>query len=239
MELERIVMSWSGGKDSCMALHELRASAEYEVAMLLTTITRDQDRISMHGVRRTLLQAQAEALGLPLREVSIPATCSNADYERLMGKALGALRGEGFSTIAFGDLYLADIRAYRDRLVEANGMRALYPVWGRDTADFAQAVIALGYRAVTTTVDPAVLDQSYAGRLLGQSFLADLPEGVDPCGENGEFHSFVFDGPLFARPIPFRVAERETRNSLCFCDLEPSSLCDATFPAQDMERQAC
>lgn len=232
-------MSWSGGKDSCMALDELEGSGEYEVAMLLTTITRDYDQISMHGVDRTLLHDQADALNLPLREVFIPASCSNADYERLMGEALGALRAEGFETVGFGDLFLADVRAYRDRLMAANAMRALYPVWGRDTGDFVDEFIGRGFKAVTTCVDLAVLDQSYSGRLIDETFLADLPDNVDPCGENGEFHSFVFDGPPFARPVPFRIGERVTRGSLCFCDLEPSSLCEAAFPVQEMERQAC
>ncbi len=232
-------MSWSGGKDSCMALHELRVLGEYEVAVLLTTITSEQDRISMHGVRRELLHAQADALAVPLREIFIPASCSNEDYERVMGEALGALKAEGLETVAFGDLYLADIRAYRDRLMASNNMRALYPVWGRETSEFVRQFIGDGFRAVTTCVDLAALDESHAGRLIDEAFLAKLPEGVDPCGENGEFHSFVFDGPAFRRPIPFQVGERVTRGSLCFCDLEPSSLCDATFPAQEMDRQAC
>ena len=207
--------------------------------MLLTTITSEYDRISMHGVRRELLHAQADALGVPLREIFIPASCSNDDYERVMGEALGGLRADGLGEVAFGDLFLADIRAYRDRLMASNGMRALYPVWGRDTGDFVRHFIGQGFKAVTTCVDLAVLDQSYAGRLIDEAFLADLPRAVDPCGENGEFHSFVFDGPIFARPIPYQIGERVTRGSLCFCDLEPSPLCDATLPAQEMDRQAC
>ena len=237
--MERIALSWSGGKDSCMTLHELKQSDRYEVALLLTTVTRDHERVSMHGVRRSLLHEQAEALGLPLREVFIPASCSNADYEELMGAALGTLRREGLTTVAFGDLFLADVREYRDRLIAKNGMEALYPVWGRTTDEFVRDFISQGFRAVTSCVDLAKLDESYAGRLLDEAFLADLPEGVDPCGENGEFHSFVFDGPAFARPVPFRVGERVTRGSLCFCDLEPCSLCEASFSAQQMERHAC
>lgn len=237
--MERIVMSWSGGKDSCKALHELRGSSEYEVAMLLTTVTSDYGRISIHGVRRALLHEQADALGLPLREVLIPASCSNADYERLMGEALHHLRAEGFAAVGYGDLFLADIRAYRDRLMAANHMRAVYPVWGRDTAEFADQFIDEGFEAVITCVDLAVLDGSFAGRIFDRSFLADLPEGVDPCGENGEFHSFVFDGPSFGRRVTFKTGERVTRGTLCFCDLEPSSLCDPISSAERMERQAC
>jgi len=222
--LERIVMSWSGGKDSCKALHELRESGEVAVSMLLTTVTTEYDRVSMHGVRRELVHAQAEALRLPLRELFIPASCSNADYERLMGESLSELREEGFGTIAFGDLHLADIRAYRDRLMAANGMRALYPVWGRDTAVFFEEFVRDGFRAVTACVDLAVLDESFAGRMLDRAFAGDLPAGADPCGENGEYHSFVFDGPAFARPVDIRIGERVTRGSFCFCDLEPAWL---------------
>lgn len=222
--MERIALSWSGGKDSCKALYELTAGGAFEVAALLTSVTREHDRISMHGVRRALLHAQAEALGMPLRELFLPTSCSNADYERLMGEVLADLRAEGLDTIAYGDLHLADIREYRDRLVAANRMHPLYPVWGRDTAAFVREFIAQGFKAVTVCVDLNALDESFAGRLIDEAFLADLPDGVDPCGENGEYHSFVFDGPPFARPVPFRIGERVTRGSLCFCDLEPNPL---------------
>ena len=217
-------MSWSGGKDSCKALYELQQGGDHEVAALLTTVTRDHDRISMHGVRRTLLHMQAEALGLPVRELFLPTTCSNDDYERLMGEAFAELRADGFDTIGYGDLHLADIRAYRDRLMAANGMRAIYPVWERDTSAFLREFIAQAFKAVTVCVDLNALDESFAGRVIDEAFLADLPDGVDPCGENGEFHSFVFGGPPFARPVPFRTGERVTRGTLCFCDLEPTSL---------------
>lgn len=232
-------MSWSGGKDSCKALHELGRTGEHQVAALLTTVTLDYDRVSMHGVRRQLLHQQADALGLPVREVFIPTSCSNADYEQLWGEALAGLRAEGFATVAYGDLYLADIRAYRDRLMEANGMRAIYPVWGRDTAEFVREFIRDGFEAVTTCVDLKMLDESFAGRLIDEAFLADLPEGVDRCGENGEFHSFVFDGPLFSRPVPFRTGERVTRSGFCFCDLEPASLWSQDQSEQGTECQPC
>jgi uncharacterized protein (TIGR00290 family) len=217
-----VVMSWSGGKDSCVALHELQRSGAYEVAGLLTTVTRDYDRISMHGVRRDLLARQAEALGLPLHEVFIPANASNADYEAAMDEALAAQRARGVATVAFGDLFLEDIRAYRDGMAARNAMSAVYPVWARDTRAFIGEFIDAGFKAVIVCVDLAVLDASFAGRPIDADLLAALPAGVDPCGENGEFHTFVFDGPNFSRPIDISVGERVTRGAFCFCDLTPS-----------------
>jgi len=237
--VERIVLSWSGGKDSCKTLHELQQAGTFEVALLLTTVTQDYDRISMHGVRRQLLHEQADSLGLPLKEVFIPTACANEDYERLMGEALGDLRRDGFTKVAYGDLYLAEIRAYRDRLMEANGVRAVYPVWGRDTAEFIDAFIGEGFKAVTTCVDLAVLRKRHAGRMIDRAFLEDLPANADPCGENGEFHSFVFDGPPFAWPVDFRIGERVTRGSFCFCDLVPPSLWSVEHPDKGTERQPC
>jgi uncharacterized protein (TIGR00290 family) len=219
--LERIILSWSGGKDSCMALKQLRESGEFEVAGLLTTITGDYDRISMHGVRRALLQQQAAALSLPLHEVIIPPKCSNADYEAAMGTALAELRGQGIRTVAFGDLFLEDIRAYRDRMMATVEMTTLYPVWGRDTRAFIREFIDLGFKAVTCCVDLAKLDESFSGRLIDEAFLADLPPDIDPCGENGEFHTLVFDGPSFSRPVEFAIGERVARDGFGFCDLEP------------------
>lgn len=234
--MEPVLMSWSGGKDSCMALFALQQTG-FEVAGLMTTITREIDRISIHGVRRDLLRQQAAAIGLPLEEVFIPASCSNADYENAMDAALAAYRERCIRTVAFGDLFLEDIRAYRDRLLERNGMRAFYPVWGQDTGEFVQEFIREGFKAVLTCVDLAVLDPSFAGRSIDADLLADLPEGVDPCGENGEFHSFVFDGPNFSRPVSFHIGERVTRGAFCFCDLIPKELWVPT--SSEMERQPC
>jgi uncharacterized protein (TIGR00290 family) len=215
-----VLMSWSGGKDSCVALHELQRSGDYAVAGLITTVTRDYDRISMHGVRRDLLARQAEALGLPLHEVFISAGANNTDYEAAMAEALGVARASGVETVAFGDLYLADIRAYRDRMMAENRMSAVYPVWGRDTLGFVADFIQAGFKAVIVCVDLARLDASFAGRAIDAELLSALPPGVDPCGENGEFHTFVFDGPNFARPIDVSIGERVTREGFCFCDLE-------------------
>jgi uncharacterized protein (TIGR00290 family) len=218
-----VLMSWSGGKDSCVALHELQRSGGYEIAALLTTVTRDYDRISMHGVRRELLARQAEALGLPLHEVFIPASASNEDYEAAMVEALGVHRARGVKTVAFGDLFLEDIRAYRDRMMVQNQMSALYPVWARDTRAFIGDFIDAGFKAVIVCVDLAVLDASFAGRAIDAELLSALPAGVDPCGENGEFHTFVFDGPNFSLPVHISIGERVTRGSFCFCDLAPAA----------------
>jgi uncharacterized protein (TIGR00290 family) len=215
-------MCWSGGKDSCVALYELQRSPDHDVVGLLTTVTRDHDRISMHGVRRELLKAQADALGLPLDIVFIPAGASNADYESAMAEALGRHHAAGVRTVAFGDLFLADIRAYRDRMMAENGMTAIYPVWGRETRGFVEDFIAAGFRATLTCVDLAKLDASFAGHEIDTALLADLPEGIDPAGENGEFHSFVFDGPNFARPVGVRLGETVVRDGFGFRDLLPA-----------------
>jgi uncharacterized protein (TIGR00290 family) len=214
-----VLMSWSGGKDSCVALHRLRSDSAYEVVGLLTTITRDYDRISIHGVRRELLARQAEALGLPLHEILISANAGNAEYEAAMDTALAEQRAAGVRTVAFGDLFLADIRAYRDAMMARNGMSALYPVWGRDTDAFARDFIAAGFRATIVSVDLARLDLSFAGRAFDATLLRDLPEGVDPCGENGEFHSFVFDGPGFHHPLALTLGESVVRDGFGYRDL--------------------
>lgn len=217
-----VLMCWSGGKDSCMALHALQRSPEHQVTALLTTVTRDHDRISMHGVRRELLEAQADALGLPLDIAYIPAGASNADYEAAMAAALGRHHARGVRTVAFGDLFLADIRAYRDRMMAANGMTAIYPVWGRETRAFVENFIDAGFRATISCVDLAKLDASFAGRRIDAALLSDLPEGIDPAGENGEFHSFVSDGPIFARPVAIRLGETVSRDGFSFRDLLPA-----------------
>ena len=216
-----VVMSWSGGKDSCVALHELQQSPDWRVTHLLTTITRDYDRISMHGVRTELLEAQAAALGLPVDRVEIGIGASNDSYEAAMRAAIGRARAQGIETFAFGDLFLEDIRAYREAMFAPEKMRAIFPVWGRDSRRFAEDFIAAGFRAVLVCVDPRVLDASFAGRLYDADLLADLPLGVDPCGENGEFHTFVYDGPNFAAPIDIIIGERVIRDGFAFCDLIP------------------
>jgi len=220
-EPEDVLFCWSGGKDSAMALHALQAAGCVRVAALLTTITDEYDRISMHGVRRVLLERQAESIGLPLHPVLIPPQCVNAIYEQRMKAALAGHFARGVRRVAFGDIFLEDLRAYREKNLALAGMEALFPIWKRDTRELARDFVRLGFRAATVCVDARVLDASFAGRELNSAFFADLPAGVDPCGENGEFHTFVFDGPIFRRPIAFRVGEVVTRDGFCFCDLLP------------------
>jgi uncharacterized protein (TIGR00290 family) len=218
---ERVLLSWSGGKDSALALHELGRSDRYEVAALLTTVTEGTGRIGMHAVRRELLVEQAEALGLPLRELVVPPFPANEVYEAAMRGVLGEYAALGIRSVAFGDLFLEDIRAYRERLLAALDMEGVYPIWARDTAALAREFVGLGFRAVLVCVDLEVLDASFAGRELDRALLAELPSGVDPCGENGEFHTFVFDGPGFRAPVAFERGDVRRESSFAFCDLVP------------------
>ena len=219
-----VAISWSGGKDSSLALHELQQSPDYHVTTLLTTLSRETDRVGIHHVRRELIEQQAAAVVVPLRVVYIPTGASNAEYETALGSALANLKKEGIEHIAFGDLFLEDIRAYRDAFMARNGMRPLYPIWGRDTRQLATDFVAQGFKAVTSCVDLRALDTSFVGRVIDDDFLADLPATADPCGENGEFHSFVFDGPNFRHPIGFTAGERIEESPFCFCDLQPVGL---------------
>jgi uncharacterized protein (TIGR00290 family) len=215
-------LSWSGGKDSALALAALTAAGGPPPVALITTITEDHDRISMHGVRRELLLAQAAATGVELVEVRIPAAASNEIYEARMAEALARPPLEGVAEIAFGDLFLTDIRAYRETRCAAAGRRARFPLWLCDTAALARRFIAENFRARITCVDPAQLDSSFAGREYDALLLAELPAGVDPCGENGEFHTFVFDGPVFTGPIACRPGEVVQRDGFVFADLLPA-----------------
>jgi uncharacterized protein (TIGR00290 family) len=219
----QVVVSWSGGKDSCLALQELQQTPDVSVAALATTLTRDFDRISMHGVRRSLLERQAASLGLPLHLVEISMGAGNEEYETAMGQAFACFREQGITSVAFGDLFLEDVRAYRERLLERHGMVGRYPVWGRDTGVLIREFIGQGFRTAVVCVDPAQLDPSFAGRVIDEQFLADLPPHVDPCGENGEFHTFVFDGPIFSEPVRFSFGETVCRDAFWFCDLLPAA----------------
>jgi uncharacterized protein (TIGR00290 family) len=217
---EPVLLSWSGGKDSSLALHALRQTPGVEVCGLLTTVTEEYDRISMHGVRRTLLERQAEEAGLPLHIVSIPPDCPNETYETRMAAALEPHRAKGVRRVAFGDLFLEDIRAYRASKLAGAGMEALFPVWGLDTAQLARDFIAQGFEAILVCVDTHSLDASFAGRAFDEALLRDLPPGVDPCGENGEFHTFVHAGPIFRAPIAIQTGVQETRlERFRYCDL--------------------
>ncbi len=221
MAQEPIVVAWSGGKDSALALREVLRSGLYRVIALVTTCTEGYDRISMHGVRCALLAAQAESLGLPLVKVFIPQRCDNAEYEKRMKEVIFAFKSDGVSKVVFGDLFLEDIRAYRDRMLAEVGMTALYPLWGRDTTELASEFIDAGFEAMLVCVDPRKLEASFAGRRFDRQLLDDLPAGVDPCGENGEFHTFVSFGLIFQRPVECRQGPVVTREGFIFADLLP------------------
>lgn len=212
-------MCFSGGKDSALALYALQQSEAWRVETLITTVTDAYDRVSMHGVRRALVRDQAEAIGIPLVEVVVPPQSSNEIYERAMGEAFDRLYEDGIRRVAFGDIFLEDLREYRERQLAASGLECLFPIWRQPTAALARSFIRDGFEAVAVCIDPAVLDASFAGRSFDARFLADLPEGVDPCGENGEFHTFVWDGPILSRPIPVRRGEVVERDGFVFCDL--------------------
>jgi len=218
---EPILFCWSGGKDSAMALHTLLQQNEFRVVALLTTVTEGANRIAMHGVRRELLHRQAESLRLPLHEVSIPPQCVNPIYEARMEAALRHFYDQDVRKVAFGDIFLEDLRAYRERNLARIGMTAIFPIWKRDTRELIRYFHDHHFRAIAACVDSKALDFSFAGRELDESFFRALPPHADPCGENGEFHTFVFDGPIFQSPIPIRAGEVVNREGFIFCDLLP------------------
>jgi uncharacterized protein (TIGR00290 family) len=223
-EKEKALLSWSGGKDSAMALYELRVSGRYEVVSLLTTVAREYGRISHHGVRVELLERQAAALGMPLHIVELPAhECTNEVYEAAMAEALQPYLDAGVRTVAFGDIFLRDLREYREQNLARVGMRGVFPIWERDTTELVKTFLELGFKARVACVDAEKLDASFAGRPLDRHFLDDLPGGIDPCGENGEFHTFVYDGPLFSQPVPVEVGDTVTRDGRHFADLVPAT----------------
>jgi uncharacterized protein (TIGR00290 family) len=217
--LEPILFCWSGGKDSAMALHTLLQQKQFEVVALLTTVTEGYDRIAMHGVRRELLWRQAESLRLPLHEVCIPPQCVNPVYEARMEEALRLFHNQGVRKVAFGDIFLEDLRAYREKNLARIGMTAIFPLWKRNTRELIGYFHEQRFRAIAACVDPTNLDPSFAGRELDESFFRNLPPHTDPCGENGEFHTFVFDGPIFQSPIAVRTGEVVNRDGFVFCDL--------------------
>jgi uncharacterized protein (TIGR00290 family) len=218
---EPVLFCWSGGKDSAMALHALQQDPRMRVTALLTTVTEGYDRISMHGVRRELLQQQAHRIGLPLHEVFIPTQCVNSIYEARMEAALRIHLAQGIRKVAFGDIYLQDLREYREKNLAMLGMTALFPLWKRDTRELIKSFHADRFRSIAVCVDSKVLDRSFAGRELDRSFFEDLPSQVDWCGEQGEFHTFAFEGPIFSEPIRFGIGERVERDGFVFCDLLP------------------
>ncbi len=220
--MEDVVLCWSGGKDSALALDRLRQSGRYRVAALLTTVTEDYDRVSMHGVRRALVERQAAALGLSLQQVRIPAGCVNSQYEERMGAAMAHAHSQGIEGVAFGDIFLEDVRHYREANLARAGMHGVFPLWKLPSTELAREFLRLGFQAVVVVVDASKLDRSFAGRVFDETFLRDIPAGVDPCGENGEFHTFVSDGPGFRAPVKFRMGEIVVRDTFYFCDLLPA-----------------
>jgi uncharacterized protein (TIGR00290 family) len=218
----KLLLSWSSGKDSAWALHALRQRDDYEIAGLLTTLNEAANRVAMHAVRETLLERQAEAAGLPLIKIKIPHPCPNEAYEAAMGKAMADAKRDGVTAVAFGDLFLEDVRTYRVEKLAGTGIDPVFPVWGLETKTLARDMVAAGLRAHVTCVDPKQLDPAFAGRTFDTKFLDALPEGVDPCGENGEFHSFAYEGPMFDHPIPVRASEVVERDGFVFADLLPA-----------------
>ncbi|HET9679332.1 MAG TPA: ATP-binding protein [Gammaproteobacteria bacterium] len=207
-----VMLNWSGGKDSLLALAALQADPAWQVVGLLTTISAEYQRIVMHGVREALLDTQAEALDLPLTKVYLPAAPDNSQYETAMREATDTLKAKGIMHMAFGDLFLEDVRAYREKQLAEAGMKGVYPIWGQDTTDTAQQFVDAGHRAVVVCVDGEQLSGDFCGCEYDAAFVADLPDSVDPCGENGEFHSFAYDGPLFKQPVAFTRGEKVLRN---------------------------
>ncbi|PFN97737.1 ATP-binding protein [Bacillus sp. AFS076308] len=226
--MKKVAVSFSG-KDSTLALHDLLNSNEYEVKLLFSTVTDGFNRTSIHGVREELLEAQAKSIGLPLKKIRIPEQCSNDKYGEIMIKEINAIKKLGVDHFAFGDLFLEDVRRYREEMLKPSGITPIFPLWGINTAELIHRFISLGYRTITTCVDLTQLPESFSGREITKQFIEDLPGEVDPCGENGEFHSFVFEGPIFKEPIRFKLGEKKFTNDIytdqirfCYTDLIPS-----------------
>lgn len=219
---EKIILSWSGGKDSSLALYELQASRKYEIAVLLTTISEDYERISMHGVRETLLDQQIASLGYPLEKVFLPKKLSNEEYEKIIQDVLFRYKKSGISSVAFGDISLEDVRKYREENLSKIGIKGIFPLWGRNAHELAYSFINLGFKAIITCVDSKFLNKKFISRIYYEQFLSEIPDTINPMGENGEFHSFVYDGPIFRQRILFEKGNVVLRdNRFFFHDLIP------------------
>ncbi|WP_420574299.1 diphthine--ammonia ligase [Kordia sp.] len=206
--MKKAYFNWSTGKDSSLALYHILQQKEYNVTQLITTVNKDYERVSMHGLREELLDAQAERLQLPLQKVYFPAQVTMSDYDETMRKATQQLVEQDFKYGIFGDIFLEDLRAYREKKLKEVGITGVFPLWKQNTRDLLKELLSLGFKAITVCVNAKYLDESFVGRVLGEDFLNDLPSTVDPCGENGEFHTFVFDGPIFSSPIDFTIGEK-------------------------------
>ena len=215
----KTLLSWSSGKDSAWALHTLRQDPQIELAGLFCTVNQAFNRVAMHGVRVELLQRQADRLGLPLQIIDIPYPCSNEEYAQVMSEFVTQARAAGVTHFAFGDLFLEDVRRYREERLQGTGISPIFPLWGSDTRELSQTMVVAGLRSVLTCVDPKQLSKDFAGRIFDATLLRDLPADVDPCGENGEFHSFAFDGPMFAQAVDFTLGETVARDGFVFTDL--------------------
>lgn len=220
--IENVIFSWSGGKDSSMALYEILNQKKYQVSALLTTVSSQFDRISMHGVRTVLLERQAESLGLPLEKVLVPSGSSNEEYEAGMRAVLEKYRAKGVSKVVFGGIFLEDLKKYREEKLALLDMEAVFPLWKKETTEIVSRCVNLGFRTILTCVDTSVIDGDFAGRVIDEQFISEFPNDADICGENGEYHSFVYSGPIFKKDISFSVGEKVLRdNRFRFCDLIP------------------
>jgi uncharacterized protein (TIGR00290 family) len=229
-----IVLSWSGGKDSALALYELRRDPQWSVTRLLTSVSDEFRRVSHHGIREELLEMQGAAIGISLDWLRLPSgggPCTNGVYEELVGRQMARYVAEGFRHVAHGDLFLADLRAYRERNLARLGMSGVFPVWGRDTRQLVEDFIELGFKAVLCCVDGQHLDGSFVGRPIDKDLLGDLPPGVDPCGENGEYHSFVYDGPIFEQPLAIELGQIVCRDGRYYIDVLPAASADREVTA--------
>lgn len=220
---EKILFSWSGGKDSAIALYEIQKNKNCDIVSLLTTVTEGYDRVSMHGIRRVLLERQEKSLGLPIHKMLISKKSSNEEYESKMEEMLKGYLKTGVSSVAFGDIFLEELRKFREKNLSKVKMKAIFPIWKRDTSELARTFIDLGFKAIITCVDSRHLDKKFAGKDFDQQFLSELPSNIDPCGENGEFHSFVYDGPIFKEKVLHRKGEVVLRDSrFYYCDITPA-----------------
>lgn len=219
---KQLIVSWSGGKDSTLALNEILSNTDYEVCSLITTVTEGYKRISIHGVRNELLERQAESIGIPLQKVIIPKDSTNNQYEKALKDVLLKFKNEGINEVVFGDIFLEDVKKYRDELLDELDMKGIYPIWKEDSGVLSRKFIELGFKAVTTCVDSQQIHNKFVGREYNYEFLDDLPGSADPCGENGEFHTFVYDGPIFSKKIGINKGEIVFRdNRFYYCDFVP------------------